>query len=125
MKCFNHPKNEAVGSRKHCFRGVCPQCARDSGVGLACSEACEDQIKSVHALVERNKRLTAFAPKPYFRSALMYTLMAAVFIGFGTFSKIRFMSAYLIVFGVVLLCGAVLALFNSRKIASAALSDRI
>ncbi len=122
MKCFNHPQNEAVGTCKHCFRGVCAQCAKDSGVGLACSDACESQIKSVHALVERNKKLTAFAPKPHFRSALMLTMMAAVFIGFGLFSKVRFLSAYFIVFGAVLLFGAVLALLNSRKIARAASS---
>jgi hypothetical protein len=74
--------------------------------------------------VERNKKLTAFAPKPYFRNALMLTMTAAVFIGFGMFSQSHFLSAYFIVFGMVLLCGAVLALLNSRKIARAALSDR-
>ena len=63
VKCFKHPENEAVGSCKYCFRGVCPQCARDSGVGLACSETCQAEIKSVHALVERNKKLTTFAPE--------------------------------------------------------------
>lgn len=123
MKCFNHPQNEAVGSCKHCFRGVCVQCARDSGVGLACSEVCEGEIKSLRALVERNKKLTAFAPKTHFRSALTLTLMAVVFIGFGVVSKIPFMSAFLIVFGVVMLCAAALALLNSRKIARAALPE--
>jgi hypothetical protein len=124
VKCFNHPQNEAVGSCKHCFRGVCPQCARDSGVGLACSETCEGEIKSVHALVERNKNLTAFAPKTHSRSAFMLTMMSVVFIGFGIFSKIPFMSAFLIVFGVVVLCGAAFSLLNSRKIASATVSER-
>lgn len=124
MKCFNHPQNDAVGSCKHCLRGVCAQCAKDSGVGLACSEACESQIKSVHALVERNKKLTAFAPKPYFRSALMLTMMAAVFIGFGIFSQSHFLSVYFIVFGLVVLCGAAFSLLNSRKFARAAVSDR-
>jgi hypothetical protein len=122
MKCFNHPENEAVGSCKHCFRGVCAQCARDSGVGLACSETCESQVKSVHALVERNKKLTAFAPKQHFRSGLMLTMMAAVFIGFGLFSTVHFLSAYFIVFGAVLVCGAIFALLNGRKIARAASS---
>jgi len=119
VKCFKHPENEAVGSCKHCFRGVCPLCARDSGVGLACSEACEGEIKSVHALVERNKKLVAFAPKPYSRNALIGVMMAAVFVGFGIFSQSHFMSAYFIIFGVVVLCGAALSFFNSRKIARA------
>lgn len=124
MKCFNHFQNEAVGTCKHCFRGVCSQCARDTGVGLACSEACEHEVKSVQALVERNKNLTAFAPKPYSRSAVTSTLMGAVFIGFGLISRIPFMRAFLIVFGMVVLCGAVVAFLNSRRIARAALPSR-
>lgn len=101
MKCFNHPENEAVGSCKHCFRGVCPQCARDSGVGLACSEACAGEVKAVHALVERNKKLIAFAPKPHFRSAVMLTLMAAT-------SRVRTVFGITFPFGLhdYLWCGA-------------------
>lgn len=124
MKCFNHPQNEAVGSCKHCFRGVCAQCARDSGFGLACSEACEAEVQSVHALVERNKKLATFAPKTHSRSAITLTLMAVVFIVFGLISKIPFMQAFLIVFGVVMLCAAAIALLNSRKIAKAAATER-
>lgn len=123
MKCFNHPQNEAAGSCKFCFRGVCAQCARDSGVGLACSEACESQIKSTHALVERNKKLTAFAPTTHSRSAVMLLLMAAVFIVFGMISRILFMKAFLAVFGIVMLCGAAFSLLNSRKMARAASSS--
>jgi len=122
MKCFYHPQNDAVGSCKYCFRGVCAQCARDSGVGLACSDTCVSEIKSAHALIERNKKLVAFAPKTHSRSALMLTMMAVVFIGFGMFSKVPFLSALLIVFGVVMLCGATFAILNSRKIARAASS---
>lgn len=124
MKCFNHFQNEAVGTCKHCFRGVCSECARDTGVGLACSEACENEVKSVHALIERNKKLAAFAPKPYLRNGVMSAIMGGVFIAFGLISKIPFMQAFLVVFGVVLLCGSALALLNSRKIARAAVPSR-
>jgi hypothetical protein len=89
---------------------------------LACSETCENEIKSVHALIERNKKLTVFAPKTHFRSAVMCTLMGVVFIAFGLVSQIPFMRAFLLAFGIVMLCGAALALLNSRKIARAALS---
>ena len=117
MKCFKHPQNDAVGSCKHCFRGVCAQCARDSGVGLACSEHCENEIKSVYALVEKNKKLSSFVPKTHARQAVFLALMGSVFIGFGLYSEFRFMSAYLIVFGVVMLCGASISVLNSRRIA--------
>lgn len=124
MKCFKHPQNDAVGSCKYCFRGVCAQCARDSGVGIACSEACEAEIKSVHALVERNKKLSVFAPKTHSRQAVLLAMMAVVFIGFGMFSEFRFLSAYFIVFGIVLLFGAAFSFFNSRRMARMASSDR-
>ncbi|HKW18709.1 MAG TPA: O-antigen ligase family protein [Terriglobales bacterium] len=120
MKCFSHPQNEAVGSCKYCFRGVCAQCARDSGVGLACSEKCESEVKSVHALLERNKKLSTFVPATHSRSAVMLALMAIVFIGFGMYSRAPFMKAFLAVFGIVMLCGAALAFVNSRKMARAA-----
>ena len=123
MKCFNHPQNEAAGTCKFCFRGICRQCVRDSGVGLACSEACESQIKSTHALVERNKKLTAFAPSTQSRSGVMLLLMAAVFIAFGMVSRILFMKAFLAVFGLVMLCGAAFSFINSRKMARAASSS--
>jgi hypothetical protein len=124
VKCFNHAEGHAVGCCKHCFRGVCANCARDTGVGLACSEGCEVQVRSIHALVERNKKLTAFVPKTHSRSAVMLTMMGVVFIAFGMVSQIPFMQAFLVVFGVVMLCGAALSLWNSRKIARMASPDR-
>jgi hypothetical protein len=48
--------------------------------------------------------------------------MGVVFIAFALVSQIPFMRAFLLVFGVVMLCGAGLAFLNSRKIARAALS---
>jgi len=53
----------------------------------------------------------------------MLTMMSVAFVVFGMFSKIPFMSAFLIVFGAVILCGTVLAIMNSRKLARAALSE--
>jgi hypothetical protein len=64
------------------------------------------------------------APKTHSRQALFLTLMAVVFVGFGYFSEFRFMSAYLIIFGVVLLCGAAFSVLNSRRIAKITSSDQ-
>jgi hypothetical protein len=103
---------------------VCAQCAKDSGMGIVCSPSCESEVKAVHALVERNKKMYVLAPKTHSRQALFLTLMAVVFVGFGYFSEFRFMSAYLIIFGVVLLCGAAFSVLNSRRIAKITSSDR-
>jgi hypothetical protein len=124
MKCFNHPQTDAVGSCKYCCRGVCAECAKNSGVGLVCSDACASEVKALHALVERNKKVYAFAPKTHSRQAIFLALMAVVFIGFGLYSELRFMSAYLIAFGIVMLCGAAFSVFNSRRIARLGSSDQ-
>ncbi len=124
MKCFAHPQVDAVGSCKHCFKGVCAECAKDSGVGIVCSAACESEVRVIHALLERNKNLSAFAPKAHLRQAVFLAMMAILFVGFGLYSKYRFMSAYLIAFGVVMFCGAAFSLFNSRRIARMASSGR-
>jgi hypothetical protein len=69
-------------------------------------------------------KMYVLAPKTHSRQALFLTLMAVVFVGFGYFSEFRFMSAYLIIFGVVLLCGAAFSVLNSRRIAKITSSDR-
>ena len=123
MKCFYHAQLDAVGSCKHCFRGVCVQCAKDSGFGIVCSTDCESEVKSIQAMLERNRKAYEFAPKTHSRNAIWLAMMALLFIVFGIYSEFRFMSAYLIAFGVVMLCGAAFSLFNGRRIAKLALPN--
>ncbi len=117
MKCFAHSQVDAVASCKHCCKGMCAECAKSSGFGMVCSATCESEVKAVHEMLERNRKMYRLAPKSHLRSAVFLALMAAVFIGFGLFSKFRFMSAYMIAFGIVMLLGAGFALLNSRKMA--------
>ncbi len=117
MKCFAHPQADAVASCKHCCKGMCAECSKDSGFGMVCSTTCESEVNAVHLMVERSKKVYKLAPNTHLRSAILLTMMAAVFIGFGLFSEYRFLSAYLVAFGLVMLCGAGFAFFNSRKMA--------
>ncbi|HEY1264468.1 MAG TPA: hypothetical protein VGF06_13160 [Terriglobales bacterium] len=121
MKCFRHAAVEAVATCKYCSKGVCAECAKDTGVGIACSAACEGEVKAIQAMIVRNRKVYEFAPKTHSRNAIWLTLMAALFIGFGAFSDRGFLKAYFIAFGVVLLCGAGFSLLNSRRIARLAL----
>jgi heme A synthase len=54
MKCFNHPQTDAVGTCKHCQRGLCHECASEREGGLACRGRCEAQVDAVNALIRRN-----------------------------------------------------------------------
>jgi hypothetical protein len=58
MRCFYHRNEEAVGSCKGCHKGLCGECAVDVGGGLACRAQCEDQVRSVNQLVNRNIRIS-------------------------------------------------------------------
>jgi len=54
MKCFYHPEADAVGTCRHCHRGICRNCAAEREGGLACQGRCETDVDQVHALVQRN-----------------------------------------------------------------------
>jgi len=117
MKCFNHPGADAVGSCKSCFKGLCVQCARDTGIGVVCSAPCEEEVKAIRAMVERNRKVYPLAAKTHARNAIWFTVLAVMLIVFGKIAGHGFMSNYLIVFGIVMLLGAAFSAFNSRRLA--------
>jgi len=116
MKCYNHPESEAVGSCKHCCKGICTDCAKDSGWGLVCGPQCEEEVKMVRAMVERNRKMVPFAARNSIRSAIILFAMAAVFTGFGIAIGGP-MRVYMISFGLIMLVGGGFAVFNSRRLA--------
>jgi len=63
MKCFHHRDSDAIGTCKACSKGLCSICASDVGNGLACRDQCEDQVRSVNLLVERNIRISAVSER--------------------------------------------------------------
>jgi hypothetical protein len=54
MKCFYHESADAVGTCKHCHRGVCRECAAERDGGIACRGRCEASVDQVNALIARN-----------------------------------------------------------------------
>jgi hypothetical protein len=114
MKCFRHPENDAVGSCKHCAKGVCSQCVRDTGWGVACSEPCEHEVFALRSMIERNRKMYPLASKNHFRSAIWLAAMAAIFLGWGAFHGD---DLFLISMGVVMLLGAGFAVYNGRRLA--------
>ena len=124
MKCFNHPQDDAVGSCKHCFKGVCGQCAKDTGMGIVCSPSCEVEVKAIYSMIERNRKMYALAPATHSRNVIWLSMLAVLFIAFGVFSEFRFLSVYLIGFGILMFCGAGFSLLNSRRMAKLGASDK-
>ena len=57
MKCFYHRESDAVGTCKACTKGVCGECAVDVGMGLACRERCEADVRRINDLIGRNIKM--------------------------------------------------------------------
>ena len=51
MKCFYHQTSDAVGTCKNCHKGLCHECVRDIGNGVACPGTCEAAVKSMNSMV--------------------------------------------------------------------------
>lgn len=57
MNCFYHSDVQAVGLCKSCMRGLCVACAADSSRSLACKERCEEDVRQLDEMIQRNARL--------------------------------------------------------------------
>ena len=122
MHCYYHQDKEAVGSCKSCGKGLCPDCAADVGKGLACRGHCEDDVRAVVALIDRNIK---FSPKTAqilessrkIRSsaAIFNLVVGVVFVGWGLSNMERF--SFIIILGACFLVYGVFGLFQARKAA--------
>ena len=122
MRCFYHQDREAVGSCKSCGKGLCPDCAADVGKGLACRGRCEEDVRAVVALVERNikfspqtARILESSRKIRSTAATFNLVTGAIFIVWGLTDVERF--SFIIVLGVCFSAYGVFALLQGRRLA--------
>ncbi len=87
MKCFNHPEIDAVALCKHCSKGLCIDCSIDLGHGVACKGIHEEQVESVNALIERNKKVCAAQPKNLWIMPMFYLFLGIIFAGMGVYKS--------------------------------------
>ena len=118
MKCYRHPQSDAVATCKYCSKGVCTECAKDTGVGIVCSATCEVEVRSLKALEENSKRLLPLASRTHRRNAVLFTLFGAVFITFSLIDRNdSFLFPFLLAAGVVILIGAGFSFLTGRRYA--------
>lgn len=111
MKCFKHQNIDSVGQCKHCCKGLCTECAADTGNGLACKNEHEQQVEFINSLIENSKKAYSQSPKSSILSNLFLLLMGILFIGYSFINKNQ---KFLLLFGV--LCVAywgILFVYNS------------
>lgn len=85
MRCFKHQTNDAVGSCKHCCKGLCSECANDLGHGLACRGIHEAEVESINNLITRSNRIQRMTPKTLYVMPTFTVSAGAIFAGFGFF----------------------------------------
>ena len=124
MRCFYHHEKEAVGTCKSCGKGLCPDCAVDLGRGLACRGRCEENVKTVIQLVERNILLSGQrenmlkqredilkrSDQMFSRTALFNLAFGAILIAWGSTNFERY--KFIIILGA---CFMVFGLFDLAK----------
>lgn len=79
MKCFNHAAADAVAICKNCNKAICHTCAVDVGNGISCRGSCEDEVRAVNALIQRNKSSSQKTSYAYQRNAIICALLGVVF----------------------------------------------
>jgi hypothetical protein len=77
LKCFYHPEADAVGTCKHCHRGLCSACAAAREGGLACRGKHEADVDAVSALIGRNIQVMTGSTWPMVLRIVIYWGVAA------------------------------------------------
>ena len=117
MNCYLHPETVAVGSCKHCCKGVCASCAVDTGVGLACTMACELRIKAGNVLAESARKSYVVSARSYWYLAI-YLGASLVYVFFAALAK-TFPMKYGVVYGAFYLLAIAMVLklwYDSKQI---------
>lgn len=103
MRCFYHNDREAVGTCRLCSKGLCVDCAADTGVALGCKGRHEASARAIAVSQAKVSRMAWVMP-------LFAIGMGAVLIAWGLLS--RPLSVFTLTSGVVF---AALGLLLLRK----------
>lgn len=85
MKCFYHNDRDAIGICSACHRGLCPECIADVDGNLACKNSCQEKVKSINELLEKDKNSYKKTGSVYKRNAIfcLLTGLLSIFLGMG------------------------------------------
>ncbi len=107
MNCFNCANTPASGICKVCNKGLCHECAKDLGYGIACKGEHEHKAAQIEAMMERSLKVMSATQKNVHIAPLFNLFMGAVFLIYGLTSHsgvsnmLSIMGIGFIVFGIV------------------------
>ena len=64
MQCYKHREESAIAICRNCGKAACPDCCDDTGHGIACSSACEGELRDADELKKRQAQAYGLGPKP-------------------------------------------------------------
>lgn len=122
MSCFYHHERDSVGGCKSCGKNLCPECAIDLGKGLACRGHCEEDVRALITLIDRNVKLSpqtarmlASSRKITSNAALFNVVTGVIFIAWGLADTERF--SFILILGICFLVYGVFGILQTRRLA--------
>lgn len=115
MECFSHRGTPAVGCCKHCGKGLCTECARDTGGGLCCSDACRAELSASQEMVRRGKRAYGLDGKGAPSAIFVNLGTGLVFLVWGATLAKTPLAYFLVTLGVVFVAAGVMGIYNRRR----------
>ena len=112
MECYVHPGAAAIGICKYCQKGLCRECAVDTGVGISCRGKCEDEVKAIKELLAREKGVYGKAASASYRTGLVLCLMGLAFI---VWSMAGHGGSFTAVFGSLILVAGLMGIYSGWK----------
>jgi len=117
MNCYYHPDRTAIGTCRHCQRGLCAEDAALVDDALACKGRHENEVHEMNQWMRRTILQSKRIASVYNRNAIFYFLVGAAFSIYG-YSQLRFaglQGVFLLIVGLFLLFAAGLNFFEGRK----------
>ncbi len=117
MNCFYHPHNSAVAICKNCLRGICAQCAMEMENGVACKGKCEERVKLIIDLMDKQISVYKKTSKVFQRNAIILGLLAFLFLSAGILTELheRWSGVIYLGMGLVTALGSLFSFYNKRQ----------
>jgi len=115
MKCFVHHEKDAVGTCKHCGKGLCTECVVEAKGGVSCRGVCEEHVEALRQLTQRAIGTHPRVSASYSRAAIYVGLSGVVFLSVGLVSENSGLSYFLIAMAVVSFVGAAMYLRSAAE----------
>ena len=120
MKCFLHNSSDAVGICKSCNKAICTDCAIDTGRGLACCVACEQEVNDINQIVDKSKQIYSIGTKSALppTGLLVFGFFGLMFTAFGIYNSLhRNMIDYLtLAMGLGFIVITIISYIKTRKL---------